>query len=202
MGKYSSHKMEKTEALLRLLALCTLVLAAVLMATDTQTVMFMGVIPKKATFKYSKIYVFSMYLYTIGAAYSLAQLVRCLLSLVKGSHKVLHELTWSFHFLKWIYFLVDQTAVYMLFAISCASLQFSMFAKTGEEEFEWLKVCNKYKRFCFQLGGSIVCGLLATILLALISGISTFNLFRWYSPNFLCLKPKRICVVANGNSLH
>uniref|UniRef100_A0A7C8ZIW1 CASP-like protein n=1 Tax=Opuntia streptacantha TaxID=393608 RepID=A0A7C8ZIW1_OPUST len=172
------YSMEKVEALLRLLALCALALAAVLMSTDRQTTMFLGVIAKKATFHCAKIFVLSVYLYTIGAGYTLAQLVRCLY-LNKLSH---------------------QMVVYVIFAVTCASMQIALFALTGEEDFQWMKLCNNYRRFCFQLGGSLVCGLLAFFFLVLISGISTFNLFRWYSPNFLCLKPKRIAVVANPNS--
>uniref|UniRef100_A0A7C8ZJ30 CASP-like protein n=1 Tax=Opuntia streptacantha TaxID=393608 RepID=A0A7C8ZJ30_OPUST len=192
------YSMEKVEALLRLLALCALALAAVLMSTDRQTTMFLGVIAKKATFHCAKIFVLSVYLYTIGAGYTLAQLVRCLY-LNKLSHQV-HTLALSPHFLNWIYFLVDQMVVYVIFAVTCASMQIALFALTGEEDFQWMKLCNNYRRFCFQLGGSLVCGLLAFFFLVLISGISTFNLFRWYSPNFLCLKPKRIAVVANPNS--
>ncbi|KAJ8452915.1 hypothetical protein Cgig2_014678 [Carnegiea gigantea] len=107
MGVYiHGNNIEKVEALLRFLALCALALAAVLMATDSQTIIFLGVLVKKASFHCSKIFVLSVYLYTTGAGYTLAQLMRCL-SLNKVSHKV-HKFTVSSHFLRWVYFLVDQ----------------------------------------------------------------------------------------------
>lgn len=64
-----------------------------------------------------------------------------------------------------------------------------MLAITGSDAFQWLKVCDKFTRFCVQIGGALLCGYAASIIMALISTISAYQVFRMYSPKwFLRLK--------------
>lgn len=186
----------KIEATLRLFALLTLLLAAIVMVTDNQNIVYFGVYKMKINYRLAYIFKVSLYVYFVGAGYTLLQLVRCLA--FTNNEEV--KLSWSSHILKWLHFLLDQVAVYVVFAIVCASAQMSLLGLVGAKELQWMKLCSKYVRFCFQIGGSLACGAVAFTLLAVISGISTFNLFRWYSPNFLCLKPKKIGIVATGDS--
>lgn len=82
-------------------------------------------------------------------------------------------------------------AVYLTFATNSAAFEASMIALTGTEALQWMKVCNRYTRFCIQIGGALLCGFLASILMALISTASAYKLFRMYSPkSFLRLKGK------------
>ncbi|KAL2926000.1 CASP-like protein 2C1 [Bienertia sinuspersici] len=68
-------------------------------------------------------------------------------------------------------------AVYVVFAIVCASTQLSIFALTGVKEVEWMEVCSKFMRFCIQIGGSIACGFVASAILALRSiGLDEMNM--------------------------
>ncbi|XP_021717202.1 CASP-like protein XL3 [Chenopodium quinoa] len=187
------NRMMKVEAILRLFALSTLLMAAIIMITDVQTKVYFGVLKMKVSYKLTVILKVSLYTYFIGAGYNLLQLVRCL---AFTDNNAGDKLSLSNHVLKWSYFLLDQVVAYVVFAIMCASTQIAFLALFGSHDLEWMKLCSKYVRFCVQIGGSIACGGVASILLAAISGISTFNLFRWYSPNFLCLKPKKIGIVA------
>ncbi|CAN1222820.1 CASP-like protein 2C1 [Linum grandiflorum] len=60
---------------------------------------------------------------------------------------------------------------------------------TGESDMQWLKWCDKFTRFCVQIGGGLLSSFLSSILMSLLSFISAFRLFRLYSPNrFLRLK--------------
>ncbi|KNA08881.1 hypothetical protein SOVF_158740 [Spinacia oleracea] len=186
-------EMIKIEAILRLCALLTLLLAAIVMMTDNQTKTFFGYYKMRADYKLAKILKVSVYVYLIGAGYTLLQLVRCMAFMTKYEGD---KLSCSSHILKWFYFSLDQVAAYVVFAIVCATLEISFLVLTGSKDLQWMKLCSKYVRFCVQIGGSIACGGVASILLAVISAISTFNLFRWYSPNFLCLKPKKIGIAA------
>ncbi|OVA20932.1 Uncharacterized protein family UPF0497 [Macleaya cordata] len=83
-------------------------------------------------------------------------------------------------------------AAYVSFATNTAAAQAALLAITGANNFQWLKVCNIYTRFCIQCGGALSCGLVASILMSVISSISAYNLFRHYSSKeFLVFKPLR-----------
>ncbi|XP_057515423.1 CASP-like protein 2C1 [Amaranthus tricolor] len=186
----------KVEAYLRSFAFLTLSLAAIVMATDRQTKIYFGAYKKTVDFRVATIFKASMYVYATGAGYSLFQLVRCLAFTATNSK--VDKLSLSNHILKWIYFLLDQIAVYVAFAIVCASIEIGFLALTGNNELEWMKLCSKFVRFCFHFGGSVACAFVSSVLLALISAISSFSLFTWYSPNFLCLKPKKIGIASTN----
>lgn len=83
----------------------------------------------------------------------------------------------------------QQMVVYITFGTNSAAVEHSVLALYGMKEFQWMKWCNKFTRFCFQIGGALVCGYLACALMVLVTSISAFNLFRLYSPEkFLRLK--------------
>ncbi|TYK10852.1 CASP-like protein 2C1 [Cucumis melo var. makuwa] len=80
-------------------------------------------------------------------------------------------------------------AAYLTFASNTAGMEAAFLAVTGAHDFQWMKLCNRFHRFCYQVGGAFLCGYAAFFALLLISFISAFNLFRHYSPNhFLRLK--------------
>lgn len=86
---------------------------------------------------------------------------------------------------------VVQVAAYVVFGASTAALQESALAITGEKSFQWMKLCNRFTRFCFQIGGALVCGYIAVVLMAITASLSAFSLFRIYSPKqFLVPKAK------------
>ncbi|KAE8700140.1 CASP-like protein 2C1 [Hibiscus syriacus] len=176
---------QKMEALLRLTAISMLVLTACLVGFDSQTkVVFY--IEKKASFKDLRALVGLVYVTSLAAAYNLLQLscssfsARC-----KGSS--LQSCT----YLAWLRFVLDQAAVYVVFAGNLAATEHALLVVTGEENFQWVKWCGKYSRFCVQIGGSLLCGFGASVAMIFIASISAFNLFRLYSPTkFMHLKPK------------
>ncbi|CAI9779642.1 unnamed protein product [Fraxinus pennsylvanica] len=84
-----------------------------------------------------------------------------------------------------------KAAAYIVFAANSAAAQASMLAVTGESSFQWMKVCNRFTRFCIEIGGALLCGYFASIFMVVISSVSAYNLFRFYSPKqFLLLKGK------------
>jgi len=95
---------------------------------------------------------------------------------------------WSFD--RWVCVKIcEQIAVYITFSTNTAAAGASLIAVKGSEAFQWVKVCDKFKRFCVQIGGAFLCGYVASILMALVSTISAYKVFRMYSPKgFLRLK--------------
>jgi uncharacterized protein (TIGR01569 family) len=87
------------------------------------------------------------------------------------------------------FYKLKQVAAYITFAANLAALEGSVLAVTGAKEFQWMKICNRFTRFCNQIGGALICGFVASLLMAVISSISAFILFRLYSPKrFLLFK--------------
>ncbi|XP_021277494.1 CASP-like protein XL3 [Herrania umbratica] len=174
---------QKAEAFLRLCAILLLVLTACLVGFDSQTKVIFYV-EKKASFKDLRALIGLVYITSLAAAYNLVQLscysfsTRC-----KGSSLQ------SYKYLAWLRYVLDQAAVYVVFAGNFAAFEHSLLVVTGEENFQWMKWCNKYTRFCFQIGGSLLCGFVASLIMVFIASISAFNLFRLFSPKkFLLLK--------------
>eukprot|EP00262_Sarcandra_glabra_P010059 TRINITY_DN2493_c0_g1_i3.p1 TRINITY_DN2493_c0_g1~~TRINITY_DN2493_c0_g1_i3.p1 ORF type:complete len:102 (+),score=3.69 TRINITY_DN2493_c0_g1_i3:56-361(+) len=73
------------------------------------------------------------------------------------------------------------TVAYVSFVANSAAAQASILAITGASPLEWTKVCNIYTRFCEQIAGGILCGYAASLIMAVVSSLSAFNLYRLYS---------------------
>ncbi|CAJ1941884.1 unnamed protein product [Sphenostylis stenocarpa] len=176
--------MARGEVYLRVSAILVLVLTACLVAFDTQTKVVFLSIEKKATYSDLDALKILVYVTSAAAAYNLLQLCKhttCSRGNFRGSYMCM----------AWISLFLDQIAVYITFATNTASAGASMIAVTGSEAFQWLKVCDKFTRFCIQIGAAFLCGYIASILMALISTISAYKVFRMYSPKwFLRLKSK------------
>ncbi|OAY69707.1 CASP-like protein 2C1 [Ananas comosus] len=72
-----------------------------------------------------------------------------------------------------------------------AALQGSLIAVTGVGSFQWSKVCNIYTRFCVQVGGSLICGIAASLAMAVVSSLSAYRLFRLYPSVARSASPRR-----------
>ncbi|KAK9275401.1 hypothetical protein L1049_022665 [Liquidambar formosana] len=179
-----SRTMVKMEAFLRLCAMMLSILAACLVGLDSQTKLLFNTIERKATFRDLDALFVLVHVDSVVAGYNLLQLGRCFISArFEGSLKG------SYLYLAWVCFLLDQIAVYVSFGANSAALQASVLAITGARSFQWMKLCNRYTRFCVQIGGALFCSYAASLFMAVISSISAFNLFRLYSPKqFLLLK--------------
>ncbi|KAL3535359.1 hypothetical protein ACH5RR_003820 [Cinchona calisaya] len=166
---------------LRLFATFLLVLSACLVAFDSQTKLLFYSILRKASFRDLNALFVLVCIDSAAAAYNVLQILRCS---IFPSPKVDKNLAW-------LCYLLDQAVVYLAFAANSAALQGSLFAITGQNNFQWMKLCNIYTRFCIQIGGALVCGFIACLVLAVISALSAYSLFRLYSPkHFLQLKAK------------
>lgn len=173
----------KIDILLRLSAILFLVLTACLVGLDTQTRRILY-IEKKAQFQELNSLVILVYVDSVAAGYNLLRLFKCSTSVWFGGN-----LKWSCIYMAWVCFLLDQMAAYIVFTANLAAFEESLLAVTGANAFQWMKLCNRYTRFCIQIGGALVCGYVAAFLSMLISFISAFKLFRHYSPKrFLLLK--------------
>lgn len=71
----------------------------------------------------------------------------------------------------------------MVVAAIGAAAQSSVFAKFGEPELQWMKVCDMYGKFCNQVGEGIASSVIACASMVIVSGISAFSLFRLYGGN-------------------
>ncbi|KDP36414.1 hypothetical protein JCGZ_08683 [Jatropha curcas] len=170
----------KLEAFLRFSSIFLLLMTSLLIGLDSETksVVYME---KKVTCKDLKALLVLVYVDAVAAAYNLLQLSRCF----KASYKS----EASYRSVAWSCFLLDQIVVYITFAATAAAIEHSVLVVVGANAFQWMKWCNRFTRFCFQIGGSLFCSVTACALMVFISSISAFNLFRLYSPNqFLLLK--------------
>ncbi|XP_052180961.1 CASP-like protein 2C1 [Diospyros lotus] len=177
-----------TELLLRLSATLVLLLTVSLLALDTQSKVIFYPLVRKVTFRDLNALAVLVYVDAVAAGYNLLQLLRCFLSYRFKTNPIMlsHQ-----QYLPWLSFLLDQAVVYTVFAANSAATEGSILAVTGARSFQWMKLCNRFTRFCVQVGGALICGFVASFLLAFVSFISAFSLFRLYSPNrFLLLKPR------------
>lgn len=61
-----------------------------------------------------------------------------------------------------------------------AAAQACVVALDGAHALQWTKLCNIYTRFCEQVAGSLVLGMLAAVGTAVLSAASARNVFRHY----------------------
>ncbi|KAF4368779.1 hypothetical protein CsatB_012578 [Cannabis sativa] len=164
-----------TELVLRCVICALGLVACVLIATDTQVKEIFS-IQKKAKYTDMKALVFVVIVNAIVSAYSLIQALRCVVSMVKGN--VLFSKP-----LAWVIFSGDQVMAYVTMAAVAAAAQSAMFAKLGQPELQWMKICNMYGKFCNQVGEGIASAVVVSLSTVVISCISAFNLFRLYGGN-------------------
>ncbi|KAL8152484.1 hypothetical protein V2J09_010244 [Rumex salicifolius] len=173
-------KKGKRESVLRFIATCLLLLVACLIRTNSQTKILFDVLEKKATYRDVYIFVVEFYVVCVAAGYSFLQMLRCLFM---SDLEEDANLTFLNHILLATTFLLDQTVVYIVFAMNVAATMASTFAVVGNESLQWDKLCNMYTRFCYHVGAYLILGFAASLLLAYISSLSSFFLFRLYSPS-------------------
>ncbi|KAL1537242.1 CASP-like protein 2B1 [Salvia divinorum] len=160
------------ELILRCLICALAVVSAVLIGTDTQVKEFFT-IRKRAKFTDMKALVFLVVADGIAAAYSFFQLVRCGVSMVRGSVLFNKPLAWAI-------FSGDQVLAYLSMAAVAASAQSAVFSKYGQAELEWMKTCTMFGKFCNQIGEGVATSVLMTLSTLILSAISAFSLFRLY----------------------
>lgn len=173
--KVIDRRVRLAELVLRCVICCLGVLAAVLVGTDTQVKEIFS-IQKKARFTDMKALVFLVAANGIAAAYSLVQGVRCVVGMVKGSVLFSKPLAWAI-------FSGDQMMAYLTVSAVAAAAQSSVFAKLGQPDLQWMKVCTMYGKFCNQVGEGIASALLVSVSMVVLSCISSFSLFRLYGGN-------------------
>ncbi|KAH0891711.1 hypothetical protein HID58_054140 [Brassica napus] len=69
---------------------------------------------------------------------------------------------------------------YMSVAAIAASSESGVIGIRGEEELQWMKVCNMFGKFCNRGAGGVASAMLASFAMVLVSRISAFSLFRLY----------------------
>ncbi|GAB2252659.1 hypothetical protein Droror1_Dr00005506 [Drosera rotundifolia] len=169
------RRVRVTELVLRILICVLGVLAAALVGSDSQVRVFFS-IEKKAKFTDMKSMVFLVAANGIAATYSLIQVLRCVVGMIRGS--VLFSKS-----LAWIIFSGDQAVAYLSLSALAAALQSSIYGKQGQEEFQWIKICNMYGKFCNQAGEGVASAVVVTLSMAIVSSISAYSLFRLYGRN-------------------
>ncbi|KAL2339265.1 hypothetical protein Fmac_013711 [Flemingia macrophylla] len=163
------------ELVLRGVSLGLGVLAIVLIVTDTQVKEFFS-FQKKAKFTDMKVLVFLVVANGLTVGYSLVQGLRCVVSMVRGN------VLFSKH-LAWLIFSGDQVMAYVTVAAAAAAMQSGLIGREGQAEFQWMKLCNMYGKFCNQMGEGIATAFVVSLSMVLLSSLSAFSLFRLYGAN-------------------
>ncbi|XP_044495918.1 CASP-like protein 2B1 [Mangifera indica] len=170
--KVVDRRIRLVELILRCVICGLGVLAAVLVGTDSQVKEILS-IRKTARFTDMKALVFLVIANGIAATYSLLQGVRCVLGMVKGSLLFNKPLAWAI-------FSGDQLMAYLTVAAVAAAAQSAAFAKMGQPELQWMKLCDMYGKFCNQVGEGIASAVLVSLSMVVLSCMSAFSLFRLY----------------------
>ncbi|KAJ0980122.1 hypothetical protein J5N97_008377 [Dioscorea zingiberensis] len=173
--KAMERKVKVAEVVLRCLILGLGVLVASLVGTDTQVKKIFS-IEKKAKFTEMKSLVFLVIANGIAAGYSLIQVLRCVVSAVRGSVLFSKPLAWAI-------FSCDQVLAYVCLAAVATAAQTAVLGEYGQAEMQWMSICNMYGKFCNQVGEGIVCALVVSLSMVSLSCVSAFNLFRLYGKN-------------------
>lgn len=178
-GSYNAKAVERkvkiAELVLRVLILGLGVLAAALIGFDSEVKVIFS-ITKKAKFTDMKALVFLVIVDGIVAAYSLVQVVRCIMGMIRGS--VLFSKP-----LAWIIFSGDQAMAYLTLAAVAAAAESSVIGKFGQPELQWMKTCDFYGKFCNQIGEGIASSVVVSLCTLVLSCISAYSLFRLYGGN-------------------
>ncbi|KAK3150755.1 hypothetical protein QOZ80_3AG0237310 [Eleusine coracana subsp. coracana] len=166
------RRVRAAEVFMRCAACGFAVLAAALLATDRQSRVFFS-IQKVARYTDMQSLVFLVIANGIAACYSLLQGARCLVSMLTGGVLVSRPLAWAI-------FSCDQMMAYFTISAVAVAMEAALIGKYGTQQFQWMKTCHLYKRFCAQAGGGVACAIAASVNMVAIALISTFNLFRLY----------------------
>ncbi|TKW22023.1 hypothetical protein SEVIR_4G201400v4 [Setaria viridis] len=144
------------------------------LSTQTETVLL---VRKKATVRdVQALWVLAMAA-AVAAGYHLLQLLKCFyLGRVGGVNPCRR----SSRALAWICLLLDKACAYTTFATTVAAAQACVIALDGAHALQWTKLCNIYTRFCEQIAGSLVLGILAAAGTAVLSAVSARNVVRLY----------------------
>ncbi|KAL1194682.1 CASP-like protein 2B1 [Cardamine amara subsp. amara] len=173
--KLIDRRLRPTELLLRCSISVLALLSLILIVTDTQ-VKTIFTIEKRAKYTDMKALVFLVAATGIASVYSLLQSVRCLVGTMKGSVLFSKPLAWAI-------FSGDQAMAYLNVAAIAAAAESGLIAREGEEELQWMKVCDMYGKYCNQMAIGVVIAVFASIAMVFVSCISAFSLFRLYGSN-------------------
>ncbi|KAL6546849.1 hypothetical protein OROMI_022570 [Orobanche minor] len=173
--KVIDRRVRLAELILRCLIFGLAVISAILIGTDNQ-VKEIFTIRKRAKFTDMKALVFLVIANGIAAAYSLVQVLRCVLSMVNGTVLLSRPLAW-------VIFSGDQVLTYLTLSAVAAAVQSGIFAQFGQTELQWMRTCSLYAKFCNQVGEGVASSLLASLSMVVLSAISAYGLFRLYGDN-------------------
>ncbi|XP_075478268.1 CASP-like protein 2B1 [Primulina tabacum] len=175
--KVIDRRLRLVELVLRCVISGLAILSAVLIGTDSQ-VKEIFTIRKEAKFTDMKALVFLVVADGLAAAYSLVQVLRCVVNMIRGIVLFNKPLAWAI-------FSGDQVMAYVTLAAAAAATQSALFAKFGHKEMQWMKICIMYGKFCNQIAEGISSSLLVSLSMVVMSAISAFSLFRLYENNKL-----------------
>uniref|UniRef100_A0A3Q7IS57 CASP-like protein n=1 Tax=Solanum lycopersicum TaxID=4081 RepID=A0A3Q7IS57_SOLLC len=152
--KVIDRRVRVTELVLRCVIFGLAIVGVILIGTDKQVKVIFS-IEKIAKFTDMKALVFLVIANGLAAAYSLVQVLRCILSMIRGTVLFNKPLAWAI-------FSGDQLMAYLTLTAVAAAAQSAVFAKLGQAELQWMKICNMYGKFCNQVGEGIASSLITT----------------------------------------
>ncbi|XP_073274696.1 CASP-like protein 2B1 isoform X1 [Primulina huaijiensis] len=173
--KVIDRRVRLAELLLRCL-ICALAIISIVLIVSDYEVKEIFTIRKEAKFTDMKAVVFLVVTDGLAVAYSLVHVLRCVQSMIRGSVLLNKTLAWAI-------FSGDQIMAYLNLATVSAALQSGIFAKFGQKELQWMKICKLYEKYCNQSGDGLASALLASLSMVILSAISAFSLFRLYGGN-------------------
>eukprot|EP00262_Sarcandra_glabra_P018667 TRINITY_DN6784_c0_g1_i1.p1 TRINITY_DN6784_c0_g1~~TRINITY_DN6784_c0_g1_i1.p1 ORF type:complete len:196 (+),score=2.35 TRINITY_DN6784_c0_g1_i1:324-911(+) len=167
--------MRSSDFFLRLLAVATTLVAAIVMglAKETQLVpvVLTPALPTlyirmPAKMRYSSAFVFFVVSNAIACAYAAFSLV---VSFAKGGNGKGMTMAMS---------ILDLIMVALLFSGNGAAAAVGLIGAKGNSHVGWHKVCNVYGKFCRYIGVSIIVSLIGSLIFVLLVVLSTVSLYK------------------------
>ncbi|KAI9186840.1 hypothetical protein LWI28_021487 [Acer negundo] len=159
----SKSGMRSAEAILRLLPVILCIAALVLMLKDSET-------NELASLSYSNLGAFKYLVHANGicAGYSL------IAAIIAALHR---PITMS---QAWTFFFFDQVLTYLILGAGAVATQVLYLADKGDKTITWSSACVSFGGFCHKATASVAITFIAVLCYALISIISSYQLFTKY----------------------
>eukprot|EP01018_Ginkgo_biloba_P017213 Gb_26813 [translate_table: standard] len=158
------------DTLLRLLALCSTLSAAIVMGTDKQTKnTIIGSFSAK--YRYSPSFLFFVVVNAVACGYSALSMISNIVNNIKS-------LSLSRFNILFIQFFLDLIMVAFVSSGASAATAVAYLGKKGNSHTGWHEICHHFDRFCDHVAGALVPSFVSVIIFMVLTVMSTYRLYK------------------------
>ncbi|KAJ7955046.1 CASP-like protein [Quillaja saponaria] len=162
------------DVVLRSLLFAASVVAIVVIVTSNQTELVPNPFTRrleyrKAEFNHSPAFIYFVVAFSVAGLYSIITTLASISVILKPNYR----LKFTLHFLFW-----DALILGVVASATGAAGAVAYVGLKGNNHVGWVKVCNRYDKYCRHLAGSLAVALFASIVVVLLIWLSSINLHR------------------------